>query len=132
MTFGINGLDHFVLTVADSDATCHFYGNILGMTIESFGDNRLAIRTGDQKINIHVAGREFSPHAVKPLPGSGDFCLISSSPIATIILEIQARGGVIESGPVARTGATGPLLSIYLRDPDGNLVEIANKVPQNG
>ena len=130
MSLGINSIDHFVLTVANCDNTLHFYGDILGMKIETFGDNRLAIRMGEQKINIHVAGREIAPHAASPLPGTGDFCLISSRPVEELVAVIEARGGIIELGPVARTGASCPLQSIYLRDPDGNLVEIANKVPQ--
>ena len=128
MSLGINGLDHFVLTVADSERTVRFYTGILGMEIETFGGSRLAIRMGAQKINIHVAGREFEPYAATPQAGAGDFCLLTDRPVAELVPEIEARGGTVELGPVPRTGATGPLLSIYLRDPDGNLVEIANKV----
>ena len=128
MSLGIESIDHFVLTVADAEQTLYFYNGILGMAVETFGEGRLALRLGNQKINIHVAGQEFKPHAIKPLPGSADFCLISSRPLAEIVPEIETRGGSIELGPVQRTGATGPLLSIYLRDPDGNLVEIANNV----
>ena len=129
MTLGINAIDHFVLTVADRDSTLHFYGDVLGLTIETFGENRIAIRMGSQKINLHiVTDEEILPRAVNPFPGAGDFCLISSRPIEELIPKIEAKGGVIELGPIARTGATGPLQSIYLRDPDNNLVEIANKV----
>lgn len=125
MHAGISGLDHLVLTVADSDRTVRFYGEILGMPVVAFGDGRLAIQAGRQKINIHVAGKEFSPYAAKPLPGSADFCLISSRPVTELVPELEANGVAVELGPLPRTGAVGPLESIYVRDPDGNLVEIA-------
>ncbi len=127
MTLGIESLNHFVLTVADAGETVRFYNGILGMKVETFDKDRLALRFGNQKINIHVAGQEFEPHAAKPLRGSADFCLVSSRPMAELIQEIETRGGAIELGPVPRTGATSPLQSIFLREPDGNLVEIANK-----
>ena len=122
----IQGLDHFVLTVADSARTARFYGDILGMEIVTFDEGRLALRMGSQKINIHVAGREFEPHAAKPLPGSADFCLIAARPVTELVPELEQQGVAVELGPVRRTGATGQLLSIYIRDPDGNLVELAN------
>ena len=123
----IDRLDHLVLTVADSDRTVRFYSDILGMQVEIFGDNRLALRFGDQKINIHTSGKEIKPHATTPLPGSADLCFISSVPIAKIIDHLQEQGVAIELGPVPRTGSLGPLVSVYIRDPDGNLVEIANQ-----
>ena len=96
------------------------------MTVENFGAARLALRFGRQKINLHKAGAEFEPKALQPMRGSGDFCLITNTPLAEVEAHLKAQGVVIEEGPVARTGAVGPILSIYVRDPDGNLVEIAN------
>ena len=124
----ILGIDHFVLTVADSGRTAQFYGEILGMEIITFDEGRMALRLGNQKINIHVAGQERKPHAVKPVPGSGDFCLITTRPVAELVPELESRGVAVEHGPVRQAGATEPLLSIYFRDPDGNLVELANTI----
>jgi catechol 2,3-dioxygenase-like lactoylglutathione lyase family enzyme len=115
----IRALDHLVLTVADLEATLAFYER-LGMRAETFGDGRRALRFGEQKLNLHVAGQEFQPHARVPAPGSADLCfLVDGDP------EAAAAGLEIELGPVERTGATGPLRSVYLRDPDGNLVELS-------
>src|SRR5215218_8820022 len=113
----IAGLDHLVLTVADPDATVAFYER-LGMRREVFGDGRLALRFGSQKINLHRAGSEIAPHARRAIPGSGDICLLVEGDLA-------AAGIAVELGPVERTGAQGPIRSLYLRDPDGNLVELA-------
>ena len=125
-------IDHFVLTVADIDATCAFYETALGMQAERFaaadGTTRTALKFGAQKINLHQRGREFEPKALSPAPGSADFCLISDAPAEAWLAHLTACGIAIEDGPVPRTGATGPLVSIYLRDPDGNLVEIARPV----
>ena len=106
-------LDHLVLTVADVQKTIDFYCGVLGCKEVTFGDNRKAIRFGDQKINLHIKGNEVAPHALYPTPGSADLCFLSTVPV--------------ELGPIERTGATGNLLSIYVRDPDGNLIEIANR-----
>jgi len=122
----VDRVDHFVLTVADLEATCRFYERACGMIVETFGAGRLALRFGRQKINLHKAGAEFEPKALQPMRGSGDFCLITNTPLAEVEAHLKAQGVVIEEGPVARTGAVGPILSIYVRDPDGNLVEIAN------
>lgn len=122
----IDRLDHFVLTVADLEATCRFYEKACGMKVETFGAGRLALRFGRQKINLHKAGAEFDPKALRPTRGSGDFCLITNTPLAEVEAHLKAEGIPVEEGPVARTGATGPILSVYIRDPDGNLVEIAN------
>ncbi len=122
----IDRLDHFVLTVADIDATCAFYERALGMTVVTFGSGRKALAFGRQKINLHQAGREFEPKALRPTPGSGDFCLIAKTPLDAVVTHLVACGVAIEEGPVERTGATGPIRSIYLRDPDRNLIEIAN------
>jgi catechol 2,3-dioxygenase-like lactoylglutathione lyase family enzyme len=120
-------IDHFVLTVADIDRTCDFYARALGMEPVTFGDGRRALAFGAHKINLHAAGREFEPKAARPTPGSGDFCLITETPIEDLVRHLSSEGIAVELGPVPRTGAGGPLLSIYFRDPDGNLVEVANE-----
>lgn len=124
----IDRIDHFVLTVASIEATCAFYRDVLGMEIATFAGGRCALSFGAQKINLHEVGREFEPKAARPTAGSGDFCLIADTPLDEVIAELQARGIAIEEGPVSRTGATGPIRSVYIRDPDDNLVEIANYV----
>ena len=121
----IDRLDHFVLTVTSIDATSEFYARALGMEPTTFGDGRKALAFGGQKINLHQAGAEFLPKAARPTPGSADFCLISATPLSQVISHLRALDIAIEAGPVARTGASGPIRSIYLRDPDDNLVEIA-------
>ena len=120
-------LDHFVLTVASIEATCRFYRDAVGAEPVVFGAGRHALAFGAQKINLHEAGREFEPKAQHPTPGSGDFCLITEEPLDAVAGRLQHLGIAIEAGPVSRTGAQGPLLSLYVRDPDGNLVEIANR-----
>jgi catechol 2,3-dioxygenase-like lactoylglutathione lyase family enzyme len=122
----IERLDHFVLTVADVEATCRFYERVLGMKRGEFGGGRIALTFGRQKINLHRAGHEYEPKARQALPGTGDFCLIASTPIATLIEHLASCGVPIEEGPVSKTGALGPIRSIYFRDPDGNLVEVSN------
>lgn len=122
----IERLDHFVLTVRDIEKTCDFYSRVLGMEVVTFGQGRKALRFGRQKINLHQFGREFEPKAAAPAPGSADFCLITEVPIPKVVEHLQACGVRIEEGPVQRTGAVGPILSVYVRDPDGNLVEISN------
>ncbi|MGK9167370.1 VOC family protein [Inquilinus limosus] len=130
----IDHLDHLVLTVASIERTCDFYTSALGMTVETFGPNtpegsrRKALRFGDQKINLHQAGREFEPKALRPTPGSADLCFIAATPLDEVIAHLQGLGIAIEEGPVPRTGATGPIRSVYLRDPDENLIEISNPV----
>ena len=122
----INSIDHLVLTVRDIDATCAFYARVLGMQVVTFGAGRTALAFGSQKINLHQAGREFDPKALHPTPGSGDLCLIADVPLDEVIAHIRSCGVVIEEGPAPRSGAMGPIESIYLRDPDGNLIEISN------
>ena len=124
----INRLDHLVLTVKDIDATCAFYQDILGMEIETFQQNRKALKFGIQKINLHQQGHEIDPKAIYPTPGSGDLCFIADTPIAEVIETLENRDVSIETGPVERTGATGKILSVYIRDPDQNLVEISNYI----
>lgn len=122
----ITQLDHLVLTVKDIDATCRFYAEHLGMEVITFGDNRKALRFGKQKINLHQLGQEFEPKAAVPTAGSADLCFLSDTPLVQIMTELQAAGIAILEGPVQRTGASGPIESVYVRDPDGNLVEICN------
>jgi catechol 2,3-dioxygenase-like lactoylglutathione lyase family enzyme len=122
----IDHLDHLVLTVASIEATCDFYARALGMQVETFGEGRKALRFGDQKINLHQAGREFEPKALRPTPGSADLCFIAATPLEEVTADLQRLGIAIEEGPVPRTGATGPIRSVYLRDPDANLIEISN------
>lgn len=126
MSWTIDSLDHLVLTVRDLDATLAFYVGVLGMARVDFGQGRVALSFGRQKINLHVAGREFEPKARLATPGSADLCLLTSQPVRGWIDHLQAHGVAVVEGPVRRTGATAPLDSIYLRDPDGNLIEIAN------
>lgn len=123
----IAGLDHLVLTVADLDATVRFYRDGLGMRPETFGEGRHALHFGDQKINLHVAGKEFEPKALHPTPGSADLCLLTERPLAEIIDRLAEIGHPVILGPVERIGATGPIVSLYVRDPDGNLIEIARR-----
>ena len=120
----IASLDHLVLTVANPDATVAFYER-LGMLREAFEGGRVALRFGRQKINLHRAGAEIAPHARRPTPGSGDVCLLVEGPLDAVERELAAAGIAVELGPVERTGAQGPLRSLYLRDPDGNLVELS-------
>jgi catechol 2,3-dioxygenase-like lactoylglutathione lyase family enzyme len=124
----VDAIDHFVLTVASIEQACVFYERVLGMTTVSFGDGRKAVAFGSQKINLHLAGREFTPHAQNPVPGSADFCFITSLPLDDCIAHVRAQGVEILLGPVDRTGATAKLRSFYFRDPDLNLVEVANRV----
>jgi len=124
----VRALDHFVLTCADVEATVDFYVRALGMVAETFGAGRRALRFGDQKINLHQKGKEFEPKARIATAGSGDFCLLSEVPVTEIAAHLAAEGIEVFEGPVPRTGATGRLSSIYFRDPDGNLVEVANRV----
>jgi catechol 2,3-dioxygenase-like lactoylglutathione lyase family enzyme len=122
----IDHLDHLVLTVASIEATCDFYARALGMQVETFGHGRTALRFGEEKINLHQAGREFEPKALRPTPGSADLCFIAATPLAEVVAHLDSLGIAIEEGPVPRTGATGPIRSVYLRDPDANLIEISN------
>jgi catechol 2,3-dioxygenase-like lactoylglutathione lyase family enzyme len=123
----ITSLDHLVLTVRDLDATVRFYGEGLGMALRGFGAGRQALHFGSQKINLHLAGRELEPKAAQPVPGSADLCFLTERPVEKVVGHLQGLGYVLIEGPVERTGATGPLVSVYFRDPDGNLVEIANR-----
>jgi catechol 2,3-dioxygenase-like lactoylglutathione lyase family enzyme len=123
----LKSLDHIVLTVRDPAATIAFYER-LGMEGEEFAEGRLGLRFGDQKLNLHKAGAEFEPRAGRATPGSADMCLLVEGPLEDVIAELEEAGTPIEVGPVDRVGATAPLRSVYVRDPDGNLVELAEPV----
>ena len=124
----IENLDHLVLTVQDISITCDFYVQVLGMQVVTFGDNRKALRFGDQKINLHQVGKEFEPKALRPTAGSADLCFITQTPLKQVLEHLNASNVVIIEGPVQRTGAIGILNSVYIRDPDGNLIEISNSI----
>ncbi|WP_042159214.1 VOC family protein [Paenibacillus gorillae] len=122
-------LDHLVLTVNDVEASCLFYGDILGMEIITFGQGRKAAKFGQQKINFQQLGEEIDPKAKMPTPGSGDFCIITSDSIRSILEQLKRHDIKVELGPVERSGALGPMQSVYIRDPDENLVEISSYGP---
>jgi catechol 2,3-dioxygenase-like lactoylglutathione lyase family enzyme len=119
-------IDHIVLTVADIERTVEFYCRGLGMEKEVFDNGRVALRFGDQKINLHPAGREFEPKARNPTPGSADLCFITSAGLEQAMAEVRTLEIPIEEGPVDRIGARGRMRSFYFRDPDGNLIEVAS------
>lgn len=122
----MESIDHLVLTVANIQQTIDFYTNVLGMTVSVFGsDGRKALHFGNQKINLHQFGHEFKPHAFKPICGSVDICFVTKQPLHLWIGKLKDVGVNIEEGPVPRTGAMAPMTSLYVRDPDNNLVEIA-------
>jgi catechol 2,3-dioxygenase-like lactoylglutathione lyase family enzyme len=121
----IDRIDHIVLTVADIDATCDFYTRVLGMKAITFGEGRRALEFGRQKINLHRAGREYSPHAEHPLPGTADLCLICAVPLVDVVAHLESCGVHIIEGPAPRSGALGKMQSVYFRDPDGNLIEVS-------
>jgi len=120
----LTGIDHFVLTVEDVEATCEFYA-ALGAEVKTFGDGRKAVHFGAQKINLHPVDNDVDHVAASPTPGAGDFCLLTETPVPTVIERLRDRGIDIVAGPVERTGAVGTLTSVYVRDPDDNLVEFA-------
>ena len=124
----IEVLDHLVLTVADIGRTRDFYERVLGMDPVVFGEGRHALAFGAQKINLHEAGREFEPKAAAPTPGSADLCFLTNSSVAEVVEHLEASGVEIIEGPVRRMGATGPITSVYFRDPDGNLLEVSNRL----
>lgn len=126
MTIGVTAIDHIVLTVADIDRTVDFYTRVLGMREETFGAGRKALRFGRQKFNLHQKGREFEPKAEVPTPGSVDLCLICEMPVDAIAEHLSNHQVPVVEGPVERTGATGKIRSVYIRDPDFNLIELAN------
>ena len=122
----IKSLDHIVLTVKNIAKTLEFYSRIMGMEVITFNHDRKALRFGQQKINLHEYSREFEPKAQNPTPGSADLCFITEQPLEAFVEHLHQCGVAIVEGPVTRTGAMGQLLSIYFRDPDSNLIEVAN------
>ena len=123
----IDHLDHLVLTTTDEVACVRFYTELLGMRLETFGEHRIAFRFGNQKINLHVKGKEHNPKAHLPVPGALDLCFIASIPIDDVIKKLKASGWPILEGPVIRTGAAFKIRSVYVRDPDLNLIEISER-----
>ena len=126
----ITAIDHIVLTVANISAACTFYKRALGLEIIEFDNGRKALRAGRQKINLHAEGREFSPHALRPTSGSADLCLITQEPLAEWLRHFQTLGIDLVDGPIPQTGALGRMESIYVRDLDGNLIEVASYLSQ--
>ncbi len=124
----INRIDHLVLTVKDIDETVRFYISVMGMEKIEFGEGRIALAFGQQKINLHQLGNEFEPKAQHVGAGSADLCFIIDTPIQQAIDDLAAKGINILEGPVYRTGALGKIISAYFRDPDGNLIEVSNYV----
>ncbi len=121
----ITGIDHIVLTVRNINKTVQFYEFVLGMVAKPFGEDRIALTFGNQKINLHEYGNEFEPKAYHPMPGSEDLCFITDTKLETAMEHVKSKGVEIIEGPVPRTGATGTILSFYFRDPDQNLIEVA-------
>lgn len=128
MNIIIHHVDHIVMTVTNIEKTCEFYHRVLNMKIETFNGDRKALLFGNQKINLHLYKHEFEPHALRPAPGTMDICLITETPMEIVVAHLQQLNIDIEQGPVERTGACGKLLSVYIRDPDQNLIEIANQL----
>lgn len=125
----IGSLDHLVLTTAHREACIDFYTRVLGTTLQQFGAGRIAFQFGSQKINLHEKGREFEPKAALPTPGALDLCFIADRPLDEVIAHLADLNVPIIEGPVERTGAVSRLRSIYLRDPDQNLIEISERLP---
>ena len=126
MPIAIDRIDHIVLTAFDVERTLDFYARVLGMEPVTFAGGRRALAFGRQKINLHQAGREFEPKALKPVPGALDLCFITETPLEDVIAQLKSHGVAIAEGPVPKTGALGPMTSVYFRDPDGNLIEVSN------
>jgi catechol 2,3-dioxygenase-like lactoylglutathione lyase family enzyme len=123
----VNKLDHLVLTVKDVEVTSSFYEKVMGMTKEIFGNGRVALKYGGQKINLHEFRNEFEPKALNPTTGSADLCFITETPTEEAMAHVVNCGVEIIEGPVERTGANGKIISFYFRDPDNNLLEVANE-----
>ncbi|XP_068182256.1 glyoxalase domain-containing protein 5 [Antennarius striatus] len=124
----VSHLDHLVLTVRSVPDTVHFYTSVLGMEVITFKGNRKALGFGQQKFNLHQLGQEFEPKAKHPTSGSADLCLITKTPLATVVAHLKVCGVKIEEGPVERSGAVGAITSLYFRDPDHNLIEVSNYI----
>lgn len=126
MSIAIERIDHIVLTVHDLDRTIEFYSRVLGMEPVTFAGGRRGLAFGQQKLNLHQSGAEFEPRALKPSPGAIDLCFISTTPLEDVMTGLKSHGIHIIDGPVDKTGALGPMKSVYFRDPDGNLIEVSN------
>ena len=124
----VERIDHLVLTVNDIDETVRFYTSVMGMEKVVFGEGRVALSFGCQKINLHQLGREFEPKAGRATSGSSDLCFIIKQPVEQVIAHLKRCNVPVIEGPVNRTGATGKIVSVYFRDPDGNLIEVSNYV----
>ena len=124
----VKRIDHLVLTVADIEHSVEFYSRVMGMRRVEFGEGRIALAFGAQKINLHQRGREFSPRAGQVQTGSADLCFVIEEPVERALEELRARGVEVVEGPVPRTGAEGEIVSVYFRDPDRNLIEVCNYV----
>lgn len=121
----IKSIDHVVLTTRDLEKCVAFYTGVLGMTLERYGEGRLALRFGDHKFNVHPPGFDAGIKARTPTPGSLDLCFLSDRPLDEVIATLEHHGIAIEEGPIVRTGARFPIRSVYVRDPDENLIEIS-------
>jgi catechol 2,3-dioxygenase-like lactoylglutathione lyase family enzyme len=126
----VTSLDHLVLTVRDIAATCAFYETVLGMRAITFGGGRRALGFGSQKINLHEFGSEFEPKAGQPTPGSADLCFLIDLPLAEFAEHLHRQNVSLVEGPVMKTGALGPIRSVYFRDPDANLIEVSVYEPK--
>jgi catechol 2,3-dioxygenase-like lactoylglutathione lyase family enzyme len=122
----ISGIDHIVITAFDVERTIAFYSKVMGMEPITFAGGRRGLSFGRQKINLHQSGREYEPKALKPTPGSMDLCFTTETPLADVVARLESHGVVVADGPVEKTGALGPMMSVYFRDPDGNLIEVSN------
>jgi catechol 2,3-dioxygenase-like lactoylglutathione lyase family enzyme len=122
----IDRIDHIVITAFDVERTLDFYSRVMGMEPITFAGGRRGLSFGRQKINLHQSGREFEPKALKPTPGSVDLCFVTETPLADVVAHLKSHGVVVAQGPVEKTGALGPMMSVYFRDPDGNLIEVSN------
>jgi catechol 2,3-dioxygenase-like lactoylglutathione lyase family enzyme len=131
MVMNVTHLDHFVLTVASIEATCSFYERVMGMKRSLFGEGRVALHFGNQKINLHPADNVPDPNVKRPTPGSADLCFITT-PIGEVIAHLESEGVAIISGPGLRSGARSDLTSVYFYDPDENLIEVANEHQRQG
>lgn len=123
----VDSIDHIVITVKDINKSSTFYTSVLGMKMRLYGDGRVLLHFGKQKINLHKAGEELSPHSHYPTSGSTDICFLTNIPLEKAMQDVLKHNISIEEGPVKRSGAQGDIISFYIRDPDGNLIEISNK-----
>jgi catechol 2,3-dioxygenase-like lactoylglutathione lyase family enzyme len=128
----IDAIDHIAITVADIERTCEFYTRVLGAAVMMVAGGRKAVKIGKQKINLHGPGSFAMPVAATPTEGAADICLLTKLPLIDVLRHLAAEKVPVEVGPIERSGARGPILSVYIRDPDGNLIEIANQLPKSG